>query len=243
MKCETYVSNPEFIGPMGIDYGQLYYCPFQEVHFVALLMLFLWIFFLMNTLANTASNYFSPTLGSICDKLNLAYDIAGVTFLAFGNGAPDFFSLVASFSGEADVLVGLGALLGGSVFVCTIVVGSVAILCPCEVSRPIFLRDVSFHIIATTCVTIVSLTQNINLGFAISFLLIYVLYVVLVTVASFCGPQKINGMELSEQQGIPMKVLDIQFAGWHTTKTETAKKLGYNFYHFCYYYNHFSFVS
>ena len=40
----------------------------------------------------------SPTLAKICENLNHNYNVAGVTFLAFGNGAPDVFSSLSSFT-------------------------------------------------------------------------------------------------------------------------------------------------
>eukprot|EP01035_Chromulina_nebulosa_P016813 gene16813-22297_t len=118
-------------------------------------------------LGSTASNYFSPTLANICHRLKLRYDIAGVTLLAFGNGAPDVFSSISSFSGQSGtdstreaMLVGIGALLGGSVFVTTVVVGSIAIICPCDVSPRYFIRDVCFHMIAASSLAVVSYLEN-----------------------------------------------------------------------------------
>jgi Ca2+/Na+ antiporter len=168
------------LGPLGIDYYYLYYCSPFPFNYIIIPIIVLWIIFLINMLAQTASNYFSPTLSKICEKLNLAYDIAGVTFLAFGNGAPDFFSLIASFSGGVDVLVGVGALLGGSMFVCTVVVGSIAILCPCEVSKPLFLRDISFHLTAVCSVFIISCISLISLPIAVSLLFLYLCYACIV---------------------------------------------------------------
>lgn len=177
----------------------------------------------MNVIANTASNYFSPTLGAISDKLKLPYDIAGVTFLALGNGSPDFFSLIASFSGGVDVLVGVGALLGGSVFVCTVVVGAIAILCPCDVTKDIFLRDVSFHLFATICVTVIACVQNVNIYIALGLIVVYIIYVLFVVVASKRTAAAISSGSIDG--GIPMTKMPvggaIQTAFWH--KSDSAK--------------------
>jgi Ca2+/Na+ antiporter len=68
-------------------------------------------------------------------QLRLTYDVAGVTFLALGNGAPDVFSSIAAFSSSdpSVVLIGVCELLGASVFITTVVVGAVAILHPASV--------------------------------------------------------------------------------------------------------------
>lgn len=49
-------------------------------------------------------------------QLDMPPEVAGVTFLAFGNGAPDVFSSIAALTStsniEASLLVGMGSLLG-----------------------------------------------------------------------------------------------------------------------------------
>jgi len=67
-------------------------------------------------------------------QLKLTYDVAGVTFLALGNGAPDVFSSIAAFSSKSDsvVLIGVCELLGASVFITTVVVGAVAWMHPAK---------------------------------------------------------------------------------------------------------------
>eukprot|EP01036_Dinobryon_divergens_P030199 gene30199-39402_t len=172
------------LGPLGIDYEYLYSCTFSGYSAFFFILSAIWVMILMSLLAHTASNYFSPTLGSICDKMNLAYDIAGVTFLALGNGAPDFFSLIASFSGDVDVLVAVGALLGGGFFISTVVVGLVATFCPCEVSKSVFLRDISFFVLAVFCVTVTAIVRHVNLTMAVGFVVFYCVYVAAVTSTS-----------------------------------------------------------
>ena len=58
--------------------------------------------------------------------------MAGVTFLALGNGAPDLFSSFSAISQEAAEL-SLGAILGAGIFVNTVVVGSIALITPFKV--------------------------------------------------------------------------------------------------------------
>ena len=79
-------------------------------------------------MGSTADAYFTPALSSICIKFRIPYQVAGVTFLAFGNGAPDVFASVTSFTGGQDVLIGIGALLGATVFVASVVVAVIVII-------------------------------------------------------------------------------------------------------------------
>ncbi|KAJ1426575.1 Sodium/calcium exchanger protein-domain-containing protein [Ochromonadaceae sp. CCMP2298] len=234
--CSTYHWGEEedSTGPLGIDYVYIDNCMFPHMHFIIVLVMFVWIVFLMNHLANTASNHFSPTLGCICDKLNLAYNIAGVTFLAFGNGAPDFFALTASVSGGIDILVALGALLGGEMFISTVVVGCIAILCPCEVSPWIFARDLAFCLVAVTCVLLLALLQQLHVWLPIMFIGIYLTYVAVVMVSS-CISGDIGMTDMKDR----VDSESIQTAFWHidASATQTPKapppkvptKAGYSF--------------
>lgn len=54
------------------------------------------IFVFMYNLASTADEYLSPSLEYITLRFKISESLAGVTFLAFGNGAPDVFSSIAS---------------------------------------------------------------------------------------------------------------------------------------------------
>lgn len=87
----------ESLGPFLIDYEHLYHCQFSQYNSLFIFLLLLWIVYLTRLLGNTASNYFSPTLGSICVKLNLSHSLAGVTFLAFGMSSINFSRLTVCF--------------------------------------------------------------------------------------------------------------------------------------------------
>lgn len=75
----------------------------------------------------------------------LPHNIAGVTILAFGNGAPDIFSAISAVNQQRPELV-LGALFGAGVFVSTFVAGSVCFAKPFKLMERPFLRDIVFYI-------------------------------------------------------------------------------------------------
>ena len=77
----------------------------------------------------------------------LSQNVAGVTLLALGNGAPDLFSAFsATNSGSPDLAV--GGAVGSGLFITTVCVGGVAFLAPFKVTRRPFLRDVAFYVVA-----------------------------------------------------------------------------------------------
>jgi len=97
---------------------------------------------------------FCPALSVISDSLHLSHNVAGVTFLALGNGAPDIFSVYSAIVNTDDgIKLALGELFGAGTFVTTVVVGAVSILVPFKLTRRPFIRDVVVYLIATTWVS------------------------------------------------------------------------------------------
>ena len=107
------------------SYVPLYYCqlgasPAAFAPLCALLLLLT-----ICCLGSTADLFFIPQLTLLSELLVLPPDVAGITLLAFGNGAPDVFTAVA-VANRADFPLLLSDLLGGSVFITTVVLGAVA---------------------------------------------------------------------------------------------------------------------
>ncbi len=62
-------------------------------------MIFVW-------LGSAAEDFFVPQMEAIVKSLRLSQNVAGVTFLAVANGAPDMVgSIIAVNSGSADLAV------------------------------------------------------------------------------------------------------------------------------------------
>lgn len=184
MSCEDLIEG-DFPGPLlEVKYVQGY-CESSAPGLYSLALL-VWVLALITFLGSTASTYLSPTLTKVCENLNLSYNFAGVTFLALGNGAPDVFSSLSSFvTSEATTSIGINASLGGTVFICTVVVGSTAILCPCYVSSTVFVRDVSFYLVAIITVAIVAAGKDIYVSTAMAMFALYGWYVAVVFVISW----------------------------------------------------------
>ncbi len=69
-------------------------------------------------LATTADFYLSSALARIAKMLHMSENLAGVTLLALGNGAPDVFStLAASNSPSQGIAMALATLIGSGFFV------------------------------------------------------------------------------------------------------------------------------
>nr|XP_022342297.1 mitochondrial sodium/calcium exchanger protein-like [Crassostrea virginica] len=166
-----------------IDYTIFAYCQFSPSLLpLALIILFIWWLFLFIGLAITADDYFCPALTVISKTLHLSHNIAGVTFLAFGNGAPDIFSAIAAISNAKNGQAGLafGALFGAGVFVTAVVAGTIAIVHPFDAMQRPFLRDIVFYLAAVFWTFSVMWDKEITKIEAIGFILLYIVYVIVV---------------------------------------------------------------
>ena len=79
----------------------------------------------------------------------MSESMAGVTFLAFGNGSPDVFSTFAAMSTHSGSLA-VGELIGAAGFITAVVAGSMALVREFKVGRKTFVRDVGFFIVAAS---------------------------------------------------------------------------------------------
>ncbi|CAL0322826.1 unnamed protein product [Lupinus luteus] len=192
-KCFYVKSNDPCVSDGYVNYLYLFYCKFGEFPLLGHTLLFLWLLVLFYLLANTASEYFCPSLENLSNLLRLSPTIAGVTLLSLGNGATDVFSTLVSFNGSGTNGVGFNTVLGGGSFVSCVVVGIVSISIRhrgIQVKKSAFIRDVCFLLLVLMCLFTILVSGEINFLGAIGFCLLYVVYVVVV----YVSPMQLKGV-------------------------------------------------
>ena len=148
---------------------------------VAFIILVLWLGLLFSTIGIAASDFFCINLSTIANILGMSESMAGVTFLAFGNGSPDVFSTFAAMKTHSGSLA-IGELIGAAGFITAVVAGSMALVRPFKVARKSFVRDVGFFIVASSFSMVFLADGHLHLwecAVMIGFYIFYVITVVL----------------------------------------------------------------
>lgn len=185
------------------NFYELYYCDLEDgLGETGALVMFcivgaILIFIFMYNLASTADEYLSPSLEHIVVRFGISESLAGVTFLAFGNGAPDVFSSIATAqsaalqdSSDSDASVGnnitaVSPLLGSLVFLTTVVLSLVNFVSKPDkktrVTPKFFLRDY-FFLLAVVIYELILLcfVGYVNLWSTLGFLGLYAVFVLVV---------------------------------------------------------------
>jgi len=155
---------------------QIHFCSFGDRYYLTIPISLIIIFYCFRLLSSTANIYLSSSLTTLSERLGMSQNLAGVTFLALGNGAPDVIaSIVASDPAESEnINFALAALLGGGVFISTLVFFMVVYYSKkVKVEKHLFLRDIIFYILSIILIFIYSIRKEISLIESIVFLLAY----------------------------------------------------------------------
>ncbi|KAL4064529.1 Sodium/calcium exchanger protein-domain-containing protein [Scleroderma yunnanense] len=169
---------------LSIPYLQIYFCSIPSIRPFVFTALVLWLFFLFSTLGISASDFFTPNLATIANFLGLDENVAGVTFLAFGNASPDVFGTFSAMRADSGSLA-IGELLGAASFIVSCVVGSMCIIRPFRVNPFPFLRDVGFFTVAVMMLLVILRDGHIQSWESGMLIVWYICYACTVIVGSW----------------------------------------------------------
>lgn len=186
-RCAFVRTNPDCRSDGGyLDYLEGIFCHFPaRLLPLAITVYAFWLVYLFLILGVTAAKFFCPNLSAISTTLKLSHNVAGVTFLAFGNGAPDIFSALVAFSDPRTAGLAFGALFGAGVLVTTVVAGGIAILRPFTAASRPFLRDIIFYMAAVLLIFTALYRGRVTLAWALGYLGFYMFYVVTVVLCTW----------------------------------------------------------
>ncbi|CAJ0754048.1 5376_t:CDS:10 [Entrophospora sp. SA101] len=139
-----------------------------------------------------------------CDLQNWQFfaltTLAGVTFLAFGNGSPDVFSTFSAVTHGYGSLA-IGELLGAASFITFVVAGTMAVITPFHVTRLPFLRDLIFFTSAISFTLMIIYDGEIHLWEGIVLVLFYFTYVGAVLFVAWYEKNEKNENEVFDAYG------------------------------------------
>ncbi|MCJ1386609.1 hypothetical protein MMC17_009735 [Xylographa soralifera] len=136
----------------------------------------LWLGLLFTTIGIAASDFFCVNLSTIATILGMSESMAGVTFLALGNGSPDVFSTFAAMNTNSGSLA-VGELIGAAGFITAVVAGSMALVRPFRVARKSFVRDVGFFVVAASFSMVFLADGHLHLWECVAMVSFYLFYI------------------------------------------------------------------
>ncbi|XP_054277309.1 sodium/potassium/calcium exchanger Nckx30C-like [Macrosteles quadrilineatus] len=136
------------------------------------------VIYMFVALAVVCDEFFVPSLDVVIEKLDIAEDVAGATFMAAGGSAPELFtSVIGVFVSFDDV--GIGTIVGSAVFNILFVIGMCALFSRTVLTLtwwPLF-RDCAFYSASLIILIIFFRDNNIYWYEAAVLFSIYLMYV------------------------------------------------------------------
>jgi sodium/potassium/calcium exchanger 6 len=140
--------------------------------FILILILFI-LFFI---LSSTSDIFLSTAITKIVETFDINQNIAAVTLLAFGNGAPDVISSLVASSEVEGLSFSISSLLGTGMFITSFVLGAVVYKGKdITVNSSMFNRDLILYLISLFHIILIGIKKKITIIDSSVFILIYTL--------------------------------------------------------------------
>lgn len=144
------------------------------------------IFFLLlfKFICEVIEDYVAPGIVYICEYLKLSESLAGVTLIAFANGAGDILTAIVASDSKEGISYNIGSLYGAGLFVLTFVVSMTIFNSPNQIilGKSMVWRDIGMYIFASLFIVCLAIYGTITPFYSIILLLFYIVLVIIVII-------------------------------------------------------------
>lgn len=134
-----------------MNFFKLYFCTFKEHQFLWIFFSIIFIILNFNFVCKTIEEFVAPAVVYLAKYLQLSEALAGVTLLAFSNGAGDVITALVASGSDDGISYNIGSLFGAGLFVVSVVMALTIKNSPTSIKIPpdVLFRDIGFYIAAT----------------------------------------------------------------------------------------------
>ena len=162
-----------------INFYSFYYCYMKGSIITTSIISIIFLIILFFILSSTSDIFLSTAITKIVETFKINQNVAAVTLLAFGNGAPDVISSLVASEEEEGISFSISSLIGSGLFVTSFVLGTVVfkgkdIL----VNSNMFNREIIFYLISLFHIVLIGFRRKITLYDSSIFILIYTLNII-----------------------------------------------------------------
>lgn len=163
---------------------EVYFCTFNGRSLLFTLVAILAIILIFKFICSVVEDWIAPAIVYLSTWLGLSETLAGVTLIAFANGAGDVITAIVASEAPEGVSYNIGALYGAGLFVLTIVIGLTIIKSPEKiiVNKAMIFRDIGFYLVASAFILYCGTTGFITWYNSLILLLIYIILVIVVII-------------------------------------------------------------
>ena len=129
---------------------------------------------------------FTDNAARMARRLKISQMVIGLTVVAFGTSAPEFFvSLASAVKGTSSMA--LGNVIGSNIFNILIIVGVSALLFPIMIPRSAVVRDLPVTVVSSLLLIFFCTDGEVARWEALCFVLLFVLYIAFTL---YCSPKE-----------------------------------------------------
>ena len=167
-----------------INFFEIFLCKLDGRTGLFLLLAVIAILLIFKFICAVVDEYIAPAIVYLSEKMQLSEALAGVTLLAFANGAGDVITAIVASDSKEGVSYNVGALYGAGLFVLTLVVALTIKTSPKSITvyKSTIYRDTGFYILATLLTLGIAFTGSITWVSSLAMLVLYLLLVIVVMI-------------------------------------------------------------